>query len=350
MKMKNCIIITSYPSNEYRLGVLRKSLKSFQNFSKNSKEKFDIILCSQYPIVDKEILTLVDYFLYDNDNIESFFNYGDVYTYDFHYRSVINNLQFTDVFDNTYHFMLWKLVYMGLNFSNFMGYDFFYYMEGDFEISSENFLNKIIKLKIDTIDKDKDIVLFNLKTDNDELDFFLGVCWGGKIKEFLIKSSDIPFDKENWLKDNYFTSNQLERIMYDKIYFKSKDKINKILLENELSILREDEISFNKLHFLYALKTLFYFDKTQPDKLYVFLFNNDKEQKIIKIYFDDNIFLDMIFESSVYYYNIISISDIINKKIKWTIHQNDMLFFENEYLVDEKRLEIIKRKGLLFYL
>lgn len=343
--MKNCLIITSYPSNEYKLNILRKLLDSIKQFSKNSKEKFDIILCSQFPIQDKEILTSVDYFLYDNDNLESFYNYGDVYTFDFHWRFVLNNnIQFTDIFDNTYHFMLWKLIHMGLNFSNSMGYDFFYYLEGDSEILSENFFNKIIKLKHDTIDKDKDIVLFNM--DDSEIDFFIFCCFGGKIKNFL--NSDIPFDKEKWLNEHFYTSYPLEHIVYQKIYL--KNKINKILLNNELSVLRGNEITMNKLHNLNGLKTLFYFDKNQPDILFVFLYNKDLESKTIKIYFDDEEYLNMIFENDWYYSNTVLIKDIMNKKIKWTIHQDGILFFEKEYLLNEDRLEIIKRKGLILYI
>lgn len=341
--MKNCIIITTYSCNEYRLNILKNALKSFKKYSENISEKFDIILCSQYPVTDKEILSLVDYFLLDCDDIESFYNYGDVYTYDFHYWNNINNMSFADIFDNTYHFMLWKLVYMSLNLCNNMGYEFFYYMEGDFEIESENFFDKIIKLKYDSIDKDKEIILFNLNDDVNS-DFFLGNIFGGKIKSFL--DNDIPFDKENWLKDNYYTSRQLERIMYDKIYSKSINKINKILLNDDLSILKDNNIKINMLHFPLCLRTLFYFNEIYPDNLFIFLFNNDKEEKIIKIYLDDNIYLDMIFQPSVYYYNNILIKDIMNKKIKWIIYQNNMIFFEKEYFLDEKRLESIKRKGL----
>lgn len=345
---KNCIIISSYPSTEYRRKILFNAIKSLRKFLEKSEEHYDILLCSQWK-VDTEILSLVDYFILDNDEVESFYTKKNVHTFDFHWHFDIKPFHVTDIFDNAYHFMLWKLMQMSLGLLKTINYDFFYYMEGDFEILSENFLYKLNQVKQQTLKDGKDIILFNMDHNNpDDIDFFMPNCYGGRTESFINK--EIPVDKQIWEDNPYYTSHPLEIIMYDKIFLPQKDKWNKIDFKNELSILRNDELLINILNTPSGLKNILYYNENEKDFLFMFLWNDFKSIKRINVYLNDEIYYSDVFNLGVYYLDKIQISYLMNKDMHLIVYNdNGEVFYEKRFFIDDDRIELIKRKGILYF-
>jgi beta-1,4-mannosyl-glycoprotein beta-1,4-N-acetylglucosaminyltransferase len=166
---KNILIIGCYLDTEIKKEVLRKNLKTLKN-------TFDILLVSHHPI-DAEFQQLAKYIIYDsnNDVVDSSGGYNWIANKDIYMQHHPESF-----IDPSY--AVYQLIRTPLPFIKMLGYDSFFFMEGDLFISDRD-VSQLLKLKAKTISDRKSAYFFNKETTStpwwdcqlfySEIDFFL---------------------------------------------------------------------------------------------------------------------------------------------------------------------------------
>lgn len=329
--MKSAIIISSYPSSDYRLNILKQTLRSVKG------NGFDVILTTNYPITDNEIYDMVDYIVWDKIDIQSVFDY-DVRIDSPGWFFKNDNFEATIAFDNAYHFDLYRSIWNAVNLINGLNYDFFYYIEGD-SILLKN--NDLIKTRDLMFEKNKDILFCVGHSDGEfgGYDMYVTMIFGGIPKKFLDMFKNIPTDIEDWISNKNYYLNSMEVIFYRNV----EDR-NKIM---DLDIKHFSEsFDFNKLRkidFL-GLNALFFLDKNNMNDMYLFINNSYNEDKI---YNDDIIWFDQILGPYSYFIQKVAMEGYMNKTVKEVVVKgnNEIVFskkFDDNYLNKIKKSQHIK--------
>jgi hypothetical protein len=168
-KEKELLVIGCYLDTEVKKEILRKNLYTL-------RDTFDVVIVSHYPI-DVEFQRLAKFTIYDSNN-EVIHQDGYVlwaanagaYT-EHHLKSSIDP-----------NYVVYQLMRTPLPMAKMLGYNSFFYMEGDLLVAEED-INQIINLKQRAIAENKSACFFNRETNNDswwdcqlfysEIDFFL---------------------------------------------------------------------------------------------------------------------------------------------------------------------------------
>jgi len=322
--MKSVFIISSYPSTDKKIKILKESLRSIKDVG------FDILLTTNYPIKDQEIYELVDYIVYDKTDIQNFHDFG-IFDLDAGWYSVGANFTCTIQFNNAYHFDLYRSIYNGVSLANNLGYDYFNYMEGDCILLNKSLVtdikNKLILEEkklffVECLIKEK----FEYKT--------YGTHFFGGYSKYFIENSKIPFDLNEWVKEPFLYQNSMEVIFYEKF----KHVVNNILIIPHYS---SNDIIINKIKKIedYGLKNLLFFDNETP---YLFFTNYDQNDVNIKLYLDDNLFRNYVLKNNHYNIEQINIDTFLNKKIRLELIIDGNIEIINKIL-NEKTIDNIKK-------
>jgi hypothetical protein len=121
--MKSIFIISTYPNNLKSLLALKDCIYSARGIG------FDILVTTNYPITDPEIYELADYVVWDRTDIQSVTDYNVFPSWG--WIMECETFKVTTSFDNAYHFDLHRSLRNGVSIAHGLGYDFFYYIEGD---------------------------------------------------------------------------------------------------------------------------------------------------------------------------------------------------------------------------
>lgn len=324
--MKNIFIISSYPSTHKKLSILKDCLKSIKNMN------FDILLTTNYPINDPEIYELVDYFLWDKTDIQTLTDYDISTTMGWYMDGL--NFRAISSFDNAYHFDLYRSLYNGINFAKGLGYEFFYYLEGDCIIINKD----IISGHRDKMFKENKKLIFveiNLNDEINKYTSYMTHIFGGIPSYFLESFIDIPYDIDKWSTTYGIYNLGMEIIFYENI--KNKDIVLKLKYEDF-----SNAIDFNKIkkNDTYGFKYMFFFDNN--DDMYLLIHNNMECPVKVKFEIDNKDWFSMDFGIHNYYIEKLEQSNFLNKKIKETIiREDEIIIFEK--MLDEKKMNNIKK-------
>ena len=196
---KNLIVVGCYITNEQKKQILINFLNQIR------KTGCDIVLTSHIG-VDKEILSLVDYFIYDKDNeklpIEN--------------RPVIwfaDSEEYINIYSAFHGAAISKNIYNSLKLFENTDYKYFIYMEFDYILSDSdiyNLTNIFTRLKVENKK-----LYFNKTKDSNE--YMSGLCqtqmFAGEIN-YYTKNINLPKTYSEWLSNStFFGSHSLEKIM-----------------------------------------------------------------------------------------------------------------------------------------
>ena len=330
--MKSIFIVSSYPSTPKKLNILKECLISVKDMG------FDVLLTTNYPITDPDIYKMIDYLIWDKTDIQNFNDY-DLETTEGWFMKT-NFYRASASFDNAYHFDLYRSLRSGVNLSNSLKYDFFYYLEGDNVILDKDF---IVKLR-DRMFEEKKRLLFvemhMVDTKNDYMAYMTHIFGG--IPEYFIKStSSIPFEVDQWASNPLMYLNGMEVIFYEVI----KDK-NEIL---KLDIKELDEkVDFNKIKKCdtYGFNYMFFIDKS--GEIYLNLFNSGSEMAHIQLKVNDEHWMNVDLGEGGFYVEKIAKINLLNKKItEITTVGEDVMIFEK--IMNEKMFENLKKSQTIMF-
>lgn len=330
--MKSVFIISSYPSSQKKIDVLKECLKSIKNTG------FDILLTTNYPINDKEVFELVDYLIWDKTDIQSIIDY-DIFLNEGWYM-LGDGFRATTSFDNAYHFDLYRSLYNGVNFVKELGYDFFYYLEGDCVLLDGGFLSD---KRDEMFSNNKKMMFVDMKITNDDRGHYMAYMthiFGGEPVSFLKSTVNIPHNIEGWVSNHNFYTNGMEVIFYNEI--KDKDNILNLKYEDFIGKIEFNRIKKNEIN---GFKSMFFFN---GEDMYLIIYNGGDDISKIEFKIDDDPWLNMDLGKRGYYTLKINENDLLNKNIKETVTtNNDVMIFE-KYL-DSKTLKRLKQSQKVIF-
>lgn len=193
--MKNAIVIGTYPNDKTTEKMLVSCIKAAKAF------EWDIILVSHMSL-PQYIVDMVDYYIYDKKNILEPHNLTPVYWYhsDRFHLSLNGNGHIVSVCRNMIN---------GIGLADFLGYEFFFYMESD-NILHEKDVKRIINLEMLMLDNKKRMLLFNVGDDRYE-----SLMFGGK-PSFFMKHQHLPMKAIDIVRWKYPLT--LEEIFYKNFH------------------------------------------------------------------------------------------------------------------------------------
>jgi len=340
---ENIFIVCAYPSTISKLNTLKECLISLK------RTGYDILLTTNYKIIDEEIYQLVDYLIYDKTDIKSFVelgvdNLGDGWTLHTEHFTV------STMFDNAYHYDIYRSTYNAISLSNSLGYNFFVYVEGDCILKD---FDKIDEIKKQMFDNNKKLFfgkIFMSTPDGGGYYDYSTLLYGG-IPNYYITHVDIPYDVNDWINKPYvlrktnescfLTNLGLEVIIYHCLQIYTDD-----ILELDFNNSMTNIAEYNKVSKIseYASNNILYFDPKISDNSYIFLYNTSNQDIYVKLYFDDVMFLERNFCIQEWFLQDVNIQFITNKTYKIEIFINGELNSINEKKLTPEYINLLKCK------
>lgn len=335
---KDVFVVSTYPSDQKRLNVLKEVLQNLR-----TAKDFDIILSSNYKITDKDVLDLVDFYIYDFHDIKSYFDYvendDDIFDGFFYSNS---SFRVSSKFDNAYHFDIYRNVYLGASLAKSLNYEFFTYIEGD-NIIGDKSKEHIRSLKKEMFDKNKNMIFLEggKREDYKNMNNYVSTIFAG-IPEYFVDNLKLPIWYEDWLKDSILNKNAFEIFFYLKFnHLSEKNFLTKPW--NEFL----DNMSDTKLNRLSKvddnfLNNIFYYNDKEPGRLYSFFMNNTDKKLNIKIYNNESLFFNIDLDPGWYNVNSYEMEFFKNGNILLEINNGSDLKYDIKKLLNEKNLNLIK--------
>jgi hypothetical protein len=255
------LIIGCYPNTDVKKEILRKNLHTLKN-------TFDIVLTSHFP-VDIELQSISKYVIYDSVNdiphttpVTLWNDYGNVYIE--YAMPIIYNPGYS----------VYRQLKNALRLVKDIGYDSFFYMEGDVLIDIAD-IDKILELQYNVKKESKSAGFFTL-TDATSFPHWWDCQLFYSDVDFFLHNTPVLLSSDEY--DKYCEKigtgeHSLESFLYHLLYFPHTDKIMKI----DMTV---DKYLSNSVINLTSVN-----DKDTPQKFKVQYYNHDKKTLIsYKIY------------------------------------------------------------------
>jgi len=328
---KSVIIIDAYiPTPEKEL-ILKDCILSVRRLG------FDIILVS-HSIVSEKIISLVDYYVYDKDNI---FNKNNVYGW-----TLKNNIEIRINITESHEYPIIKSIRSSISLAKALGYDFFYFTEFD-HIYSDTDINEILHLKNRMTVENKDFIVFypteaifgDIKGLYYETSFF-----GGKVEKFLnIFNSFFPNSLEEY--NNNFTykfPNCLEHFFYkafspyeDKMIL-TKEYVRLYFKDSQINLSSYQNIKINIL-------------PSEDNNPYLYISNNNSTPYEFEIIINNKVYEKYTISNQFLQGDFILIPLKENSTIKIITYQEGNLLKEQEIFFNKDKIEEYKKIGIIIF-
>lgn len=332
--MRNAFLVSSYPNDEKKLTILKQTLRSIR------RDDFDIILTTNYPIKDDEVYELVDYFIYDKSEVESFVELGHIVVrqnglLDGWYMEG-QGLRVGASFDNAHHYNLYRGVYTSLSFLDSVGYDFFYYIEGD-AVLEKSEIDFLLSFRNQMFAEKKKMIFF-------EVDMWGRIDYSqvyGGIPKFFIEKTTIPYEYQEWIDGGYH-KHGLEILFYQCFH-----KYEKEMLISKWEFLASFKLNMLSKAETYGYKYILFFDS--DGEPYIVIYNHNKETVRIEIYLDGVLNLNTHLLPTCYYANKIEISEFLNKELKENVYLGDELIYTTTKILNQDRIDLMKKSQIITF-
>lgn len=332
--MREIYIISAWPSTEERKSLLIKLIGQLKSLGK------EILVASHLPI-PQDIVNMVDYCIYDRENIIYTDKNLDNYPADFWFESDSIRIEAVEA---NHSATLSRLFNISLNFVRNLEYDYFVIMESDAEFDIED-LKKINQIKIHLVKDDKKLFFFKLRSwefpyweNNGIYELYETLIFGGFLKEFNDRFT-FPKDLKEW---------------NDVLH---KDKMNhalEVLVTNSFKKYKDDYLILDSIrHFftksktnIFTLSSLdgFYYNPSRKNFPVLFLENLSDTDKFYKMYGD--FCEEIILAKNEWKWMEF---DISNRpvKIQIDIYEKEKLLKHLTCVIDEKWIELNKNRRIV---
>lgn len=326
--MKKLFIVGSHPSTKKQIEQLINCITSLKPLG------WDILLVTHHP-VSLEIQSMVDYFIYDKNNIMvpsdiSPHIFSSNHIFDFKIYLGGHALAISTHISNSF------------TFAKNYGYDFCYYLESDssFDISD---LHKLDQLSIQMESENKDMVIFNPESfivkdcyyGEDGQFFYETLLFGAKINQFLDVFNP-PKTIDEWLNNDMCYN--LESCLYHKY----KDRKDKCLIVPTFvhETLTESQINTNRFG-MFVCEII----KNEKDKnLPILLINNlngSTNTKVVKIYLDGTLVNTVTSYPGTWFYQPLNFD---GQELFYEIFENDEFEESKSIILNQEYLNTINNK------
>jgi hypothetical protein len=340
--MKEIVILSCWPSSEYREKAL---IKLIGQLKKSNKE---ILIASHYVIPDY-IVNMVDYYIYDKTNIIYSMKTLDTYPCDYYFESDNFRLEAVTIAHSA---ALSRMFNIALNFVKSLDYDYFTIMEADVEFDIED-LKKLDLVKTQLLNEDKKLFFFKLRPyefpyweNNGMFEIYETICFGGFVDEFMSKltfpktidgwNQIILKDKNNsnfeYLVTEAFKNHKEQYLILDSVKnFFSKSKTN------TTSVLGMDGIYCNPLN---------------DNSPVLFLYNETNKQRTYKIFstivMPSAVNHEVVLNGNTWWLFQLSLIDH-NHDINVIILEDDKIISSNKIIVDKEYIKQQKNRRKIIY-
>lgn len=200
--MKKAVVIGTFPTDKTTEKMLLSCIESVKAF------EWDVILVSHKPL-SPDIISMVDYYIYDKKNILEPHHLTPVYWYscDLFYLSLNGNGHIVPVCRNMIN---------GIGLADLLGYKFCFYMESD-NILTESDVNNLVFLQKDMILYEKEMIFFKLDGERFESLIF------GTNPHYFMSNHKLPMQASDIEKWKYPLT--LEQIFYHNFHDLKEDCI-----------------------------------------------------------------------------------------------------------------------------
>lgn len=331
--MKSIFIISTYPSDPKKMSILKDCLKSTKNMG------FDVCLTTNYKIIDPEIYELVDYLIWDKTDIQTLTDYGIFPGPGWFLNGM--NFRATMSFDNAYHFDLYRCLHNGVSLADGLGYDFFYYLEGDRIIMDKE---NILLYRNKMFENNKKMIFSEVKIKDEisgaDVYSYMTHLFGGIPSDFLEATKKIPYNIEEWVTNHELYGHSMEIIFYhnilnkENIYFVDYEKFNNFLSINKSR--KVDDYGFNLMFFF------------EGEDMYLLIHNNINLFSKNEIYINDVLWLTQNLGPRCYYIEKLNKNNFLNKTIKNVVTiENETSIFEK--ILTESKLNALKNSQKIIF-
>lgn len=222
---KGIVCIPAYVNNEQRKEILKNCITSCKKLG------MDIMVVS-HSVLPEDIIKMVDYYVYDSDN--TFSNGSHIILWKLFSGVKINILS-----KYSHEYPILKLIRNMLHTAKANGYTFFYAVDFD-NIFSEEDIDKLLQLKLQAINEDKDFIFFYPENASWELDgeqvrgvYYDLYVYGGDVNKFLqVFDAYFPTTLDEYNKTLAFVSKGKPQCLEYYFYDAFKTKKSRSLIIN----------------------------------------------------------------------------------------------------------------------
>jgi hypothetical protein len=254
MNKKDIIIIGTYPDHPKKMDMLRECIERVRPLG------YDILVVSHYPI-PTDIQEMVDYVIYDKENTQMLYSCPE-YTFG---TNEFNLRKFST--EGGHALSVVKNINNGINYVNYLRYEFFFYMECDNHFSYDDLL-KIEILKNSMFMENKNMLLFNPPVEKDSYETLL---FGG-IPSYYCGNIHLPITEEDF---------KGERVSLERIFYLTHNK-----MESSFYIINSSckEYFLNsEMNKEYTKYLVWVFGSNNNSKLYLFIRNLPENPSSIEV-------------------------------------------------------------------
>jgi hypothetical protein len=272
--MKEIVIISCWPSTEYREEALITIIKQLKKLNK------EILIASHYVVPD-HIVNMVDYYIYDKTNNINTMKTLDTYPCDYYFESDYFRLEAVNI---SHSAALSRIFNIALNFVKSLDYDYFTIIEADVEFDIDD-LRKLDVVKIQLRSQDKKLFFFKLRPyefpyweNNGITEVYETSCFGGFVNDFLSKFT-FPKTVDEWnqvlLKDR---NNHNFEYLVTEAFKKHKDKY--LILDSTRNFFTKSKMNTTTVLGLDGV----YCNPLDDNSPILFLYNDSNNPRTYKIF------------------------------------------------------------------
>jgi hypothetical protein len=224
--MKKAIIVGTFPTDKTTEEMLVSCIESVKRFG------WDIFLTS-HKALPQHIVELVDYYIYDGENVLDPIDLTPVYWY----HSDVFSVQI----NGRGHIVpVTRNMKNSIGLLDVLGYGFFYYLESDNIISLED-VNKLTSLASQMSREEKEIILFKINEEGNAR--YESLMFGGS-PHFFLNNAQLPSKADDIRKYNVHPT--LEDIFYTSFRYKEDQCL--IINQSSKEVLHTSEINIIANH------------------------------------------------------------------------------------------------------
>ena len=255
--MKQIIVIGTYPSSFEKEKVLSECIDRLSNIG------YDLMVVSHYPL-PSYIQEKVNYCIYDKENIFLPFELTPSYWFG-------TDLYHAEVFNEGHFLTCSKNMFTALNLVKALNYDFFYYMESDNFLESED-IQKMEILKESMFKQEKHMIFF--KQEDGGSSTYNTLLFGGK-PDYFVNNSSLPLSLEDY-KTNIGPFWTIEKVFH---YHLGKDENDFVIISQDIQLY----FSHSKMNIITHEYFIEVIGNSTKDQLFLWIANDYKNLNNVKV-------------------------------------------------------------------
>lgn len=284
--MNKAIIVGTFPTDETTEEMLISCIKSVKRFG------WDIFLTS-HKALPQHIVELVDYYIYDRENILDPIDLTPVYWYHSNVFSVQIN-------GRGHIVPVTRNMKNSIGLLDVLGYGFFYYMESDNIISLQD-VNKLTSLASQMSCDQKEMILFKINEGGNAR--YESLMFGGN-PHFFLSNAQLPSKADDIRKYNVHPT--LEDIFYTSFRYKEDQCL--IINQPSKEVLHTSEINIIANH--HKVEVI---KDSDGDRYFLWISNSPDNPMDIKFKINENDWRSI--PPNGYYYQQVNMGDSFHVEI-----------------------------------